>query len=394
MDQRPHDVSEPTWNAFQRIFNAVPANRRTQNIPTTEEQALQAITNMARYLQVPPAAAGTMTDPGKLPFTPKDVPQYTGQYMAYRRELRDFVYTYETAVTGNLVRSAMFAIKTGLKEISDLASSKDAADFAPAGSTLLEAWKRYQDWLDAMLISATQHVEEQDSWRKMKQRARRAETAQEFYIIFQECLFKFNEACTRTGATRPTATEITRHFIEALPNDVAASARPLAAQVAGADGLDRDPYLTHKDLLDYQFALLRKRTTGPKALVTKRAREPDSEDEEEGQQAGKALRIQGRPFATPNKRGGCRRSWEDAPAKLQGPIAPQPWMTPEERRWTKERHERVRQAGVCARCRGPRERNHLHDDFVPVGPYAELPRAAEATATSEEEEQTFHDAEE
>jgi hypothetical protein len=284
--ERPAGVDESTWTTWSAMYNILPTDRRTQDIPTTTAAAQASISNMApsvmdairdaaraEALRNVPAQPGTGgSDSYKLPFTVKDVPQYTGDYMDYRRKLRDFVHIYQ-GMPLQQVPSAMFAIKTGLveKRMSELGSSKDAAEFAVGATSLLDAWRAWQTWMDGLLISPTQFNQENATWEIMKTKARKAQSSQEFYILFETCLLRFNESCVRTNMPKPTDVGITRHFIQALPEDIAATAR------INAPTLDRDPYRAHKDLLDNISALHRKAPA--RTLLAKRGQEPESEDE-------------------------------------------------------------------------------------------------------------------
>jgi len=398
---KPADVSDDVWASFRAIWGATPGNRRTMDLPLNDGAAQDAIRRMAtsalanaraRGVQegiaqaaaIAPATQGA--DRPGLPFSPKDVPQYTGDYMDYRRKLRDFVHVYQDLPV-NKVASAMFALKAGLieKRMSELGSSKDATEFAVLNGVqqnFLQAWTHWQTWMDGLLISSTQLVQENQSWNEMKKKARKAETAQEFYMTFEACLYRFNEACIRTGTTRPTTDEITRHFIEALPYDIAAAARPLSLLVLGAAGLDRDPYRTHKDILDGIWPTLRK--AGPKNLFVpgeKRPRDEEEEDEPATRFAKRGKTLGGR---TKDR---CRQSWEDAPANLQGNIRYHKGMDAGEIKSALERRARIKKAGVCVHCRLPRTKGHELDTFEARLPDWEGPQGGRVRYVPEAEEE-------
>jgi hypothetical protein len=401
LPQRPPDIGEATWNAWTAVFNALPANRRTADIPTTNEEALRSInlmvTSAAAAAANPappiPPPLPPQTDSYRLPFTVKDVPAYTGDYMDYRRKLRDFVHIYQ-GMPINQVPSAMFAIKTGLveKRMSDLGSSKDAADFSTGNRTLLEAWGAWQTWMDGLLISRTQFSAENASWETMKNKARRAQSSQEFYILFEACLFRFKEACTRRRVAQPSDPEITRHFIQALPEEILTGARPHAQDI------EEDPYRTHKDLLDTIWPMYRKIPT--RALLVKRGRsDSDSEEEAQALAAPAKKRVN-----TGQERCYLKKDFDDTPRvpdHVRGNIGYIRGSSDMENRMAFNRRQKVIDEGRCAFGPCRRKRSEHDQGFVkprewkgPAFPAKALaiPAVMEESGGEEEKEETWEDA--
>lgn len=400
--ERPPAIDEPTWLTWVALHDATPANRRTTDIPTDNASAIRSINNMVqgalnaqREAGLAAAATGTAapvtgSDSYKLPFSVKDVPQYTGDYMDYRRKLRDFIYIYQDMPIRQ-VPSAMFAIKTGLveKRMSELGSSKDAAEFSAGGRTLIEAWEVWQSWMDGLLISSTQFAQENQTWGIMKTKTKRAQTSQEFYILFEACLFRFREACVRRGATPPTDMEVTRHFIEALPEEILIAARPHATNI------ETDTYRTHKDLLDALWPAHRK-TPQARALPVKRSRDEDSDEEAE------AYPLPARK-KTSTGLGRCtlRKDLEDTPRvpdTYRGNIGYVRGNSDVENRMAFNRRQKVVEADRCAFGPCRRKRSEHEKGFVTpkewTGPA--FSKAMPATVEEEEDasEERWEDAEE
>ncbi|RYP58292.1 hypothetical protein DL771_011284 [Monosporascus sp. 5C6A] len=301
---------------------------------------------------VAPPAPTTTSSP-KLPFAIKDVPELADirKHMDYQRTMRRFVLAHEVSVPNILVTSAMNAIATGWTDpiLNRMSSSVNVNDFAPAGTNFVTAWNNMSRWLHSNLTSSQQFVAETASWADMKREARKAKSAQEFYTLFKACLYRFNEASDRVGQPHPTPTEITRHFVEALPKEIATLARGHGLRI------DTQPFETYQDRLDDLWPLVRE--APPKVLSTKRERE-ESEDlyDEE---------IYAYPAQKRRRTGGCP-SRDTAPVDLRGSITAFEGQTKREREDARARWERCRSRNVCRSCRHPRSAHSPKDTFQEI----------------------------
>ncbi|KAK5651148.1 hypothetical protein OQA88_13242 [Cercophora sp. LCS_1] len=193
------------------------------------------------------------------------------------------------------------------------------------------------------------------------------DSAQEFYLAFETVLFDYNASCTRKGVPRPSDAEITRKFVSSLPPGILARTRESASDV------DTSTYETYRNKIANVWTAnkesgIRINVAGAER-TSPSAKRAAAEDEDFWEEAD--VRAAKRNFLPPRPaaKAKCMLSWEGAPKSLQGPIYYQEWMSPQEERFTRERHEKVKAANVCARCRLPRSKGHLQDTFTPVEPF-------------------------
>lgn len=376
--ERPAGVDPETWEAFSTVLNRTPVNRRTVDIPVNNQQAITAIARMVN--------AGIMAEHGQPTvgtdrpeiFKANEAPKWEDEnkFPEYFSRLRFFMRG--ATVSDDRCRQACFLIFqawTGSR-LQQYAQEVDVGTLARGD------WEATQEnilqWLNNKFRSKTDFPESTARWDAVgaKLRKRHFANATDFYLAFEIELNLYNAARTRQGLTRAGDTEVTAKFVSSLPSSIAARIRETASD------LDEVPYGTYKSKIAYTWEAHRQADIKINEITAsgKRARE---EEEDEERSAKRAFLPQGRP-------GPCREGWDNAPANLQGTIQAAVWMSPEERRLARERHDRVKKAGVCARCRMPRRPGHLINTFQPVGPFEVRARMVEA----EEETEQFHDAEE
>ncbi|KAH7304104.1 hypothetical protein B0I35DRAFT_484772 [Stachybotrys elegans] len=366
--QRPEGITPAVWETWTAVQTAADPSRQTEDVPTSDQEALASITRMGQDLaaelartSAAPAPTPAPTGDNELPFTVEDVPEYHGDYIDYRRKLREFVHIYQD-MPAYLVPRAMLAIKAGLKEkgMSKLVSFKGSYEFAQNGRTFLQAWQAWQNWMDDQLTSVTQYEAEIASWETMKKNARFAHSSQEFYILFEAGLYRFNEACLLMNVPQPSESEITRHFMQALPRPIALQLRQVAPHY------DLEHYRRHKDTLDAIWPEFR--GIKARALEAGAKREWSEDPEEATSYAAPAAKRR-----SPNTaRCTLRKALDNSPRvpqKYRGNIAYVPENSLKENRIAYKRRQEVRAANRCAAFRCRRTRDEHSADFIEVKPW-------------------------
>lgn len=374
--ERPAAVNPYLWTAFLRARNAAPADRRTVNLPMTNDDVENAIIAMARPRTPPPAppAPSTVGGGGSRPelFRADEPPAWTDaeKYADYYDRLRFFMHG--VYVSDDRCTQACFLILARWESPSlvSYARQQDASTLARANWALTRT--RILEWMDEQFRPKTDFSKEVAQWDGFAQRLARRhfKNANEFYTEFETGLFQYNAACDRAGQDRPSAREVTTKFVAALPKAVAARVRE------NHNDLDSRPYTTYK--VQIAFVWESNLVTGMKVYLAKRSRDEawDSEEEERAMPAFKKKVVRGR----------CVKGWDAAPPELQGPIRYGTWMSPEEARVTEARYNRVKRAGVCSKCRLPRKQHPLEDTYEPM-PVWEGPRGGVRMAIEEAENQ-------
>lgn len=388
MDERPEGVNEANWAAFTAIWNAIPANRRTLDIPTTDEEARRGMTRMAAWIPRPPA--NTAQEKPKC-FATTEAPEWLklDDFVTYWPRLRFFMRGQN--VTNNMCVEACFRILSQWKgaELQRYAQETDATDLARP--TWAETRDNVLDWLNQKFRTKTDLSDAKSRWVSVPHRMQRKHfnDAISFYLAFETELNDYRAACIRNSASEPRAAEITLMFSNSLPSSIAARVRETE------DDLDTAAYDTYRSKIARIWESHKESRIRINAVVStevgpsvKRAFEEMSQDWE----GAEAAPVQKRPFRPygQTRKGQCRETWEKAPRELQGVIYIQPWATAAERQEIRRRHQRVKEAGVCARCRLPKSKGHMVDTFVPVGPLMEtevrISEAEEIQAQLEENE--------
>lgn len=388
---RPASVNQSTWDAFREIYNAIPENRRTLDMPTTNAEALAAIRRMVHDGILANAAAGPATEvntegrPENLKAS--DIPVFThmSKFTEYYSQLRFFMRGQN--VSANRCQEACFLILSKWEgpQLSRYAQEVDAGTLARANWTMTR--ENILVWLNEKFRSKTDLADANARWLEVprKLQAKHYKSGLDFYLAFETELADYNSACIRTGRAQPAETEITRHFVNALPPAIAARVRETASD------LDTNTYGTYKTKIAnvwtaHQVADIKinQVQTNLDNAVAKRSFSDFNEDLDEGevrpaqyQRGGTSRQI------VPGR---CRLGWEEAPPELQGPIFKSPWMTSAEQNEARARWTRVNKAGVCARCRGKRL-GHLQDTFEKLEPFGKNPTARVTTEQSEVDNQ-------
>lgn len=400
--ERPPAIPEETWSTFLRVYNAAPSNRRTIDVPTTVEEAQEAIMRMVDSAIEARAGTTSVDDSGRAElFKPSDPPSFTRteHFNEYYVKLRFFMRGVQ--VSDNRCKQACFLILARWEgaKLSEFAQEVDA------GTLALSNWADTQDsilqWLNTKFRSKTDLPDAIADWTTTGVRLRKKHfsSAADFYINFETALNSFKAACLRNKRTPPGGLEIMGQFTGALPPTIAARVRE------NHPDFDEQPYETYRSQIARTWEALTQESVKVSEASVKRAREEElwdglerackwtktSEDGKAGTVQRSAAFI---PRGTPRK-GYCKETWEGAPPELLGQIYYQDWMSSEEEKAARKRHDRVKNANVCARCRKPKSQGHLQDTFMPVEGFR---KSAQAKVTEvqygEEREEDFHDAEE
>jgi len=365
---RPASVDEETWRAFMGVYDAAPASRRTANIPTTNQQARDAIAGMTIAAWDAGRTIGGTTIvehrvkglKGEPPVfsDPEDFPEYWSTLRFYMRgqTVSNNLETCQTACFGILS-------KWQGKDLSELAKKIDAGDLARS------TWKDTQEsiltWLNKEFRSQTDYDDATRRWQNtpVKLKRRHFEKGLDFFLAFEVELASFNEACIRNSVDKPTEKEISRMFVNSLPPAIAARVRETAGDVSTVK------YDTYKKKISNVFEAHRVAHIKINRVTTKRVRY-DEDDDDEAERPTKVLAGNFSRFP----KGSCRQSWDAAPPNLKGAIYPADWMNTVEEKEARLRYDRVKQANVCAHCRQKRQ-GHVQDTFETLKPFAQRVRA-------------------
>lgn len=294
----------------------------------------------------------------------------------YRGNFRFYIRSIEPTTPGQIM-AALTGIMDAWKGKKKLfIKNMDPEDFMRPSAThpswaqsteaLIQFAKRHFGTIRSLADAQQEWIRTPDAMRKEKWK-----TVEEFYLAFQIHLLRVRDRA-ETEADKPSEREVTRVFIACLPREVLQAAEAqIGAEIHTAA---YDTYRNQIARLWYHY-----QEKAAKAHVGKRFREEDSEDEADVREAKR--RFQTTRTTIPGR---CQSTWDNAPPNLQGPITVGKWATPEETQSTQARWKRVKDAGVCARCRLPRSRHPLQDTFQAVGPW-EGPRVRETRAEEEEE---------
>lgn len=387
---RPPSISEEDWTTYLNVFNATPANRRTLDMPTNNEEARAAVRRMINAA-LDARAQTTRVDAEGRPeiFKATDPPAFTRlqDFPAYYSQLRFFMNGVE--VSDNRCRQACFLILARW-EGTQLAMYAQETD---AGTLARNNWDATRQsilgWLDQKFRSKTDMADAIAKWNGTAARLQRKKFGSgiEFFLAFETELYEYRAACLRHAQQVPGQQEITNQFVNALPSAIAARTRETA------DDLDTSPYETYKSKISriwtsHQQADIKINAVaaGVEESIQTGVKRAFAELEEI-EPTVRVVKKRFIPRSTSNKVP-CKNAWDKAPKELQGPIAPGSWMSNAEKMSARDRHKRVKNANVCARCRLPREKGHTLDSFQPVGPWDEAHvRMAEAAEDDEEEEE-------
>lgn len=307
------------------------------------------------------AAPTTGTGGGARLFKASDVPEFRKlkDFPSYFNQVRFFLHGQ--SVPESLCTEAVFTLLsrwTGT-DLKNFAQETDASTIARA--TWVETRQGYLDYLNGKFRGSNDYTQAAAEWEDLAHtlRGRKFNDAIDFYLAFETGLHDYRAACLRNNKDLPSNREETKKFVAALPPSM------VDEMLTRKDDFEDQPYDTYKAALTRLWTAMR--ATGAKIMTTsvKREREEDSEDEAEARPAKRF------GPARPRTTDSCRRSWDEAPQELQGSITPGSWMRPEEVRFIKQRWERVKKAGVCARCRQPRSKHALIDTFTPVSAWEE-----------------------
>jgi hypothetical protein len=374
---RPPSISEPLWATFINIYNASPENRRTVDVPTNEAEAQAAILRMVdAALEARSTTTSLGTEGRPEIFKPQDPPafQRLADFSSYYTNLRFFMRGVQ--VSNNRCQQACFLILARWEgpQLASYAQEIDASVLARLD------WPRTREsiltWLNEKFRSKTDLSDATARWTSTAARIQKKhfKSGIDFYTAFETELNEFRGACLRAGRTVPNDLEVTAQFVNALPPAIAARVRE------GVEDLDTAAFETYRSKIARVWAAHQQadikinKITIDEGQGAKRAFEEVDQDWDEAD--ARAAQTGRRNFGPRRQeKGFCKNSWEKAPQHLQGNITLQSWMTQEERRGVRDRHAKVKAAGVCARCRLPRGSGHLIDTFMPVGPLEEGPRA-------------------
>jgi len=373
--ERPAGVNEENWRAFVATFNAAPIGRRTVDIPTTDAEARSAIIRMVESaIEARTAAASNTGGGGERAENLKaaDIPVFNNmsKFPEYYSQLR--FYMRGQVVSWTRCRQACFLILSKWEgpQLSKYAQEVDASTLARA--TWEETQTRILEWLNEKFRSKTDLADANTRWLEVpkKLQAKHFKSGLEFYLAFETELADYNAACLRTGRPLPNANETTRHFVNSLPPAIAARVRESASD------LDTDPYDTYRTKIAnvwtaHQVAEIKInqiRADTERASV-KRGFADLGEEWDEGEARPAQFIRGGNDRKTPTGR--CREPWDKAPRNLQGTIFLNPWMTPAEEKEARARYQRVKNAGVCARCR--QKQGHAVESFEKLPPFGPNP---------------------
>jgi len=286
------------------------------------------------------------------------------------------------AVKPENLERAVYAILSGWKggRLADYAKVANAANLVRLDweSTV----RAVTTWVQDAFTSATAYSEAWKKWENLPEylKGRDYISGGAFFLAFEAELMAFQRACQYANIPEPSTGEVTRRMMSCLPEQIRLHLR---CDQPSIDGLRWD---TFKEAIERKWKLVN--TTRPQAkqaaaeVYLKRA-QPDEDDLSEDEGEARTAKRPFIPFGNKSTKEPCRKSWERAPKNFQGPISVQEWMTPIEAKEIRARWERVKMAGVCARCRMPRSVGHILDTFMPVGAF-EIARARMAQEADED----------
>ncbi len=330
--ERPAGVNEAIWDTYIGVYNAVPAHRRTVDIPIDNAAANRAIQGMLPWLldlRAATAAAAPAPAPAadgasyKL-FDVKDVPEWKGkdQVIPWLRGFRDFCSGYSVRPAD--VQAAIFRCKARItaEPSGSWFQETDAATFVrndeDGNPEWGASWLALSQHLGDLLLPKDWYEKAAEAWVRLKQTEglNRAEDFTDYKTRFINGLNKYNAARRHHSFDNLPQHETTMKFVECLP-----------------PGVYDEVSLKHSDILsrpwnhyDRDFTVAWTKVKGHKAMVLQgRAEEAETMAAHVRQVARQIFEEAEADFVprrkTPARVGGnCPAKWDIGPVHLRGPL--------------------------------------------------------------------------